>query len=72
MKEWVDSTRDIADVSTAAIRAATNVAKLKVKFSKRRFICRVSERRDKKLHGSIFLGVLATFAQRPGSKNTDL
>ena len=33
MKEWVDSTRDIADVSTAAIRAATNVAKLKVKFS---------------------------------------
>ena len=36
LKEWVDSTRDIADVSTAAIRAATNVAKLKVK---RRFIC---------------------------------
>ena len=35
MKEWVDSTRDIADVSTAAIRAATNVAKLKVKFSRK-------------------------------------
>ena len=34
LKEWMESTREIADVSSAAVRAATYVSKLKV-FLKR-------------------------------------
>ena len=30
LKEWMESTREIADVSSAAVRAATYVSKLKV------------------------------------------
>ena len=32
LKEWMESTREIADVSSAAVRAATYVSKLKVFF----------------------------------------
>ena len=31
MKEWLESTREIPDVSSAAVRAATYVGKLKVR-----------------------------------------